>query len=143
MRIWHPHATLESLNREAHGTMIASLGIELTELGDDFLRGRMPVNERTVQPMRILHGGASVAFAETLGSSAAGAVLDPARATCVGQEINANHLRRAEEGSWVEGIARPFHIGARSQVWGIEITDAQQRRVCIARMTVAVIARER
>jgi 1,4-dihydroxy-2-naphthoyl-CoA hydrolase len=141
VRIWHEHATLETLLRTGHGTMSEHLGIVLTELGDDFLSGSMPVNERTVQPMRILHGGASVAFAETLASLAAAAVVDPARCVCVGQEINANHVRRAAEGSIVLGTARAFHIGSRSQVWGVDITDSQRRRVCIARVTMAVVPR--
>jgi 1,4-dihydroxy-2-naphthoyl-CoA hydrolase len=141
VRIWHEHATLESLLRTGDGTLSEYLGIVLTELGDDFLSGSMPVNERTVQPMRILHGGASVAFAETLASMAAMAVVDPARCLCVGQEINANHLRRAAEGSIVLGTARAFHIGSRSQVWGVEITDSQRRRVCVSRVTMAVMPR--
>jgi 1,4-dihydroxy-2-naphthoyl-CoA hydrolase len=140
-RIWHPQATLEALMRTGHGTLLEYLGIVLTELGDDFLSGTMPVNERTVQPMRILHGGASVAFAETLASLAATAVVDAASFACVGQEINANHVRRAAEGTVVSGVARPFHIGARSHVWGVDICDSQQRRVCISRVTMAVIPR--
>src|SRR5579863_2215628 len=127
--------------RTGDGTMAEHLGIVLIELGDDFLSGTMPVNERTVQPMRILHGGASVAFAETLASMAAMAVVDPSRHVCVGQEINANHIRRAVEGTVVMGVARPFHIGARSQVWGVDISDAQRRRVCISRITMSVMPR--
>jgi 1,4-dihydroxy-2-naphthoyl-CoA hydrolase len=127
--------------RTCHGTLAEHLGIVLTELGDDYLSGSMPVSERTVQPMRILHGGASVAFAETLASLAAMAVVDPSRSFCVGQEINANHVRPASEGTVVMGVARPFHVGARSQVWGVDISDLQYRRVCIARVTMAVIPR--
>jgi 1,4-dihydroxy-2-naphthoyl-CoA hydrolase len=123
------------------GTMAEYLGIVLTELGDDFLSGTMPVSERTVQPHRVLHGGASVAFAETLASMAAAAVVDHAQSLCVGQEINANHIRAAKEGTVVMGITRPFHIGARSQVWGVDICDSEQRRVCIARVTMAVLSR--
>lgn len=140
-RIWHEHATLETLLRTGQGTLSEHLGIVLTELGDDFLTGSMPVNERSVQPMRILHGGASVAFAETLASMAAMAVVDPSRCVCVGQEINANHVRPASEGTVVLGTARPFHIGSRSQVWGVDIVDPQRRRVCIARVTMAVMPR--
>jgi 1,4-dihydroxy-2-naphthoyl-CoA hydrolase len=140
-RIWHQHATLETLMRRGRGTLIEHLGILLTEMGDDFLSGTMPVNERTVQPMRILHGGASVAFAETLASFAAAAVVDPSQSTAVGQDINANHIRRALEGTVVRGVVRPFHIGARSQVWGVDISDSQGRRICIARVTMAVMPR--
>jgi 1,4-dihydroxy-2-naphthoyl-CoA hydrolase len=138
-RIWHEHATLEALMRRGRGTLIEHLGILLTDMGDDFLSGTMPVNERTVQPMRILHGGASVAFAETLASFAAAAVVDPSQSTAVGQDINANHVRRALEGTIVTGVVRPFHIGARSQVWGVDISDPQGRRICIARVTMAVM----
>lgn len=140
-RIWHPHATLEAMKRSCDRTLAEHLGIQLIELGDDFVSGTMPVNERTAQPSRILHGGASVALAETLASVAAMAVVDTERFVCVGQEINANHVRRAEEGTVVLGIARPFHIGVRSQVWGVDICDSRQRRVCIARMTIAVMPR--
>jgi 1,4-dihydroxy-2-naphthoyl-CoA hydrolase len=141
VRIWHEHATLEALIETGRDTLSEYLGIVLRELGDDFLAGTMPVNQRTVQPMRILHGGASVAFAETLASLAAMAAVDSSRSLCVGQEINANHIRRASEGDVVLGVARPFHIGTRSQVWGVNITDSQHRRVCIARVTMAVMAR--
>jgi 1,4-dihydroxy-2-naphthoyl-CoA hydrolase len=140
-RIWHQHASLEALMLAGRGTMSEHLGIVLTELGADFLSGTMPVSERSVQPRRVLHGGASVAFAETLASMAAAAVVDPAQSVCVGQEINANHIRAAKEGTVVTGIARPFHIGARSQVWGVDISDSEQRRVCIARVTMAVLSR--
>jgi 1,4-dihydroxy-2-naphthoyl-CoA hydrolase len=140
-RIWHEHATLGALIGADGGTLVENLGIVLSELGDDFLAGTMPVNERTVQPMGILHGGASLAFAETLASWAATAVVDPSRFRCVGQEINANHVRPAPRGIVVMGIARPFHIGARSQVWGVDISDPQGRRICIARVTMAVVAR--
>jgi 1,4-dihydroxy-2-naphthoyl-CoA hydrolase len=140
-RIWHEHATLEALNGAGRGTMAEHLGIVLSELGDDFLSGTMPVGERTVQPMRILHGGASVAFAETLASLAAMAVVNPSHSLCVGQEINANHIRRALEGTIVIGIARPFHIGTRSQVWGVDISDPQGRRICVSRATIAIVPR--
>jgi 1,4-dihydroxy-2-naphthoyl-CoA hydrolase len=104
----------------------------------DFLRGSMPVEPRTHQPMGFLHGGASLVLAETLGSVAANFVIDPAKFRCMGQEINANHLRPVSEGL-VTGTARPFHLGARSQVWSIEIRDARERLVCVSRLTMAVI----
>lgn len=142
-RIWHEHATLAGLIGADRRSLAENLGIVLSEWGDDFLAGTMPVNERTVQPMGILHGGASLAFAETLASWAATAVVDPSRFICVGQEINANHVRPAPQGIVVTGIARPFHIGARSQVWGVDISDPQSRRICIARVTMAVVAKAR
>ena len=114
------------------------LGIEFTEIGADFLRGRMPVDERTKQPYGILHGGASVALAETLGSTAAGLVVDPDKYRVVGQEINANHVRAVSNG-FVIGTARPHHVGKRSHVWEIRIADEQERLVCISRITMFVL----
>jgi 1,4-dihydroxy-2-naphthoyl-CoA hydrolase len=119
-------------------TLASHLGIEFTELGADYLKGRMPVDERTHQPHGILHGGASVALAETLGSVAAGLVVDPDKYRVVGQEINANHVRAVAQG-FVIGTARPIHIGKRSHVWEIRIVDEQDRLVCISRLTIAVI----
>jgi 1,4-dihydroxy-2-naphthoyl-CoA hydrolase len=101
----------------------------------------MPVDERSVQPMRILHGGASVVLAETLASVAANCTIDPARHAVVGQEINANHVRAAREGSVVEGTTRPLHLGARSQVWSIDIVNAAGQLICVSRITLAVIDR--
>ena len=138
MAIWFGNPTIESLTARAPGGLASHLGIEFTALGDDFLRGAMPVLPRLHQPMGVLHGGASVALAETLGSVGAFLTLDPQKQRCVGQEINANHLRRVTEGV-VTGTARPFHIGARSHVWGIEIRDERERLVCVSRLTVAVI----
>ncbi len=140
-RIWRENLTLESMRDRAANTMVANLGIEITELGDDYLTATMPVDSRTCQPMRILHGGASVALAETLGSFAANGVVDNTKYACVGQEINANHLRPVPEGRKVTGTARPFHLGARSHVWGIEIVDERNQRVCVSRITMAVINR--
>src|SRR5437868_514882 len=116
------------------------LGIELIELGPDFLAGRMPVNERTRQPYGILHGGASVTLAETLGSIAANLVVDANKQRCVGQEINANHVRAKADG-YVIGTARALHLGKRSHVWEIRIVDEQDRLICISRLTVAVLDR--
>lgn len=140
MSIWFKPFTPADIRDLERNTLFEHLGIELTEVGDDFLVGRMPVDHRTVQPFGILHGGASVALAETLGSVGATMTVDPARFQVVGQEINANHLRPVREGH-VTGIARPLHRGARSQVWGIEISDDQGRAACISRMTLAVIER--
>lgn len=138
-RIWRDDVTLEGLRARAHDTLVSHLGIEITELGTDFLSGAMPVDARTCQPMRILHGGASLVLAETLASFAANAVVEQ-RFACVGQEINANHLRPMPIGHIVTGTTRPFHIGTRSQVWGIEIFNERQQRVCVSRITMAVIS---
>lgn len=140
-RIWRDGVTLEHFRARAADTLVTHLGIELTEMGDDYLTGTMPVDSRTCQPARILHGGASVALAETLGSFAANGVVDDAKYACVGQEINANHLRPVPEGGKVTATARPFHLGARTHVWGIEIFDERNRRICVSRITMAVINR--
>jgi 1,4-dihydroxy-2-naphthoyl-CoA hydrolase len=140
MSIWQRTPSLEQLNAGAAGTLIRTLGIVFTELGADFLRASMPVDERTRQPYGLLHGGASVALAETLGSMAAYLCVDAGRFLCVGQEINANHLRSAKSGQ-VTGTARPVHIGGRSHVWGIEIANEAGALVCISRLTMAVLER--
>lgn len=119
------------------GTLIGALGIEFLEAGDDWLRGRMPVDARTRQPYGLLHGGASVALAETLASWA-GSCAAPAGKLCVGQEINANHVRPVSEG-WVYGVATPESLGRTAQVWSIRITGEAGKLVCISRMTLAVV----
>ncbi len=135
--IWFkPYQVSEFRDRHAN-TMMAQIGIEITEIGPDFLRGTMPVDRRTHQPYGLLHGGASVALAETLGSIGAVMTLDPAKHFCVGQEINANHVRGVRSGV-VTGTARPFHIGGTSQVWSIEVRDAEEHLVCVSRITMAV-----
>lgn len=140
-RIWRPDVTLEQLREHSRDTLMTYLGIELVDLGDDFLSATMTVDARTCQPMRILHGGASVVLAETLGSLGANSVVDNQRHVCVGQEINANHLRPVPFGKQVTGTARPFHIGARTHVWGIEIVNDRKQMVCVSRITMAVINR--
>ena len=140
-RLWRDDVTLEWFHERSQDTMASHIGIEFTELGDDFLRATMKVDSRTCQPMRILHGGASVALAETLASVAANATVDLTRFACVGQEINANHLRPVAEGKIVTGTTRPIHIGARSQVWSTEITNERGQLICISRMTIATINR--
>ena len=135
--IWFRPYTIEQVG-VYRTNMPLHLGIEFTEIGDDFLRARMPVTDRTRQPFGILHGGASVALAETLGSVAAGLVVDPDKYRVVGQEINANHVRAVSDG-FVIGTARPFHIGRRSHVWEIRIADEQERPVCISRITMFVV----
>jgi 1,4-dihydroxy-2-naphthoyl-CoA hydrolase len=136
MSIWFKPYTLADIS--ANFGMARHLGMEFTEIGPDFLRGRMPVEDRTHQPDGILHGGASVALAETLGSYAAGMVVDRSKYRCVGQEINANHLRGISSG-FVIGTARAVHLGRRSQVWEIRIADEKDRLVCISRLTMAVL----
>ena len=133
---WPEGATLDALNARSAGTLMEALGIEFTELGDGFLRATMPVDARTHQPYGLLHGGASVALAETLGSSA-GALMAGGDAV-VGLEINANHLRAVRSGI-VTGTARPLHVGRSTQVWEIRIEDAAGKPVCISRITLAVL----
>ena len=140
MSIWFTSPTIEDANRHMQPVLGGHLGILFTEFGADYLRGTMPVEPRTHQPMGILHGGASVVLAETLGSVAANYAVDPARFYCVGQEINANHIRPVRSGL-VTGTARAIHLGSRSQVWGIEIRDARDRLTCISRLTIAVVDR--
>ena len=132
-------SSLEQLNASSRNTAMEPLGIVFTEIGPDYLRATMPVDARTHQPYGLLHGGASVLLAETLGSSAGMMAVDEGQGV-VGIEINANHLRGVRTGI-VTGTARPLHIGARTQVWDIRIEDESARLVCISRLTVAVIAR--
>ena len=140
MSIWRSPLPLETLNAGGAGTLMGPLGIEFTEIGEDFIRGTMPVDARTHQPFGLLHGGASVALAETLGSMGANMCVDSSRYLCVGQEINANHLKSVRAGH-VTGTARPLHVGTRSQVWSIEIVNDSGALVCVSRLTVAVIPR--
>ena len=141
MALWKQQATLDLVNGWSPNTMIAHLGIRFIDIGDDYLRGTMPVDARTLQPYGLLHGGASVSLAETLGSAAAMLCVDPDKEVAVGLDINANHLRAAT-GGVVTGTARPIHIGRTTQVWEIRVEDEQQRLVCIARLTVAVVPRQ-
>jgi 1,4-dihydroxy-2-naphthoyl-CoA hydrolase len=139
MSIWHTPVPLEQVNQRGAGCAIGHLGIEITEAGDDFLAGRMPVDARTRQPAGVLHGGVSVVLAETLVSWAASYVVDPAQFHCVGQEINANHVR-AVEGGWVYGVARPLHLGRSTHVWEVRINNEAGKLVCVSRVTMAVLA---
>lgn len=141
-RIWHQPATVASINAQSEDTLSATLGMVVTELGDDFVRGTLPVDTRTLQPFGLLHGGASVALAETLGSIAANLCLDPATHMAVGLEINANHLRAVRSGQ-VTGTARPLHVGRQTQVWEIRIEDESGRQTCVSRLTLAVVERRR
>jgi 1,4-dihydroxy-2-naphthoyl-CoA hydrolase len=140
MSIWRSLQSLEELNGRHRDTLIGNLGIVFTEIGADFVRGTMPVDKRTIQPYALLHGGASVALAETLGSMGAAMCVDSTEFQVVGQEINANHVRAARSGL-VTGTARPVHLGGRTHVWSIDIVNDAQKLVCISRITMAVIKR--
>ena len=130
---------IDALNARARGSMVENLGILVIEAGDDWLRGTMPVDARTKQPYGLLHGGASVALAETLGSMAGGLCVDSATEAVVGLEINANHLRAVREGT-VTGTARALHVGRSTHVWEIRIENDAGKPVCISRITLAVVA---
>ena len=141
MSIWFRKFSVEEVRKFQHDTMGEHLGIEVSDIGEDYLEARMPVDGRTMQPDRILHGGASVALAETLGSVGGSMCVDRERFQIVGVEINANHLRPAT-GGHVTGRAIPIHLGRRTQVWNIEIRDDLERLVCVSRLTIAVIERQ-
>lgn len=138
--IWKHTPTLAQLNAQARDTAIEAMGIEFTALGADWLQARMPVDRRTHQPLGLLHGGASVVLAETLGSTGANLCVDTDAHYCVGLEINANHVRGVTSG-WVTGTATALHLGRTTQVWSIRIENEAGRLVCIARLTMAVTAR--
>lgn len=129
---------LAAINAHSHGTLVEQLGIVITEAGADWLRGTMPVDARTKQPYGLLHGGASVALAETLGSIAGNLCLDGRTQMVVGLEINANHLRAARDGV-VTGTARALHVGRSTQVWEIRIENEAGKPVCVSRLTLAVV----
>ena len=142
MSIWFdPTLTISKMQSFASNTMNEYIGIVLTELGEDFLKGTMPVDHRTKQAYGLLHGGASVTLAETIGSIASAMVIDTEKYFCVGLEINANHIRSATEG-FVTGIARPIHLGNSTHVWDIRINDEAGKLVCISRLTVAILKRK-
>jgi 1,4-dihydroxy-2-naphthoyl-CoA hydrolase len=138
MGIFKSGVTPESLNEFSKGTLGEHLGIRFTVIGEDYLEATMPVESRTHQPMGLLHGGASVALAETLGSVAATLCVDPSRQYCVGLEINANHLKGVRSG-FVKGTTRPIHIGKKTHVWEIRIVNEQNEMVCVSRITMAVL----
>lgn len=140
MAIWKQVADLDQVNALRANTLVGHLDILVTEIGDDYVRGTMPVDARTHQPFGLLHGGASVALAETLGSLAANMTLDNTREMAVGLDINANHIRAVTQGR-VTGTARILHQGRTTQVWEIHIVDEQSRLVCISRLTMAVVPR--
>ena len=139
MSIWfNKSLSLAELIPLGSKTMAAFLGMEWVELGDDYLVMRMPVDERTIQPYGLLHGGASCALAETVGSLASHFVMDADKFICVGLEINANHVRSATKG-FVTATCTPLHIGASTHVWDIKIHDDNKKLVCISRLTVAIL----
>lgn len=129
---------LAVLNDRMKGTMAEHIGIEYIEIHPDYLKARMPVNEKTFQPLKMLNGGASLALAETLGSMAANLVIDRSKFVAFGMEINANHLKPARSG-YVYGTTKPFHVGRNTQVWEIEIRDEEGDITCISRLTMAVV----
>jgi 1,4-dihydroxy-2-naphthoyl-CoA hydrolase len=141
MRIWfNKDLTIEQFGPLSKDTMDKFIGIEWTELGDNFLKARMPVDERTKQPYGLLHGGASCVLAETIGNFASAMVIDHSKFYCVGLEINANHVRSVREG-FVTAIASPLHLGSTTHVWDIKIYDEKEKLVCVSRLTVAIIPR--
>lgn len=140
--LWKHPATIEGINALSANSMATELGIEFTEIGEDFVAATMPVNAKTVQPFRILHGGANVVLAETLGSIASTLCIDdPATQTAVGVEVNANHLKSVREGGIVTGVCRPVRVGRQIHVWQIEIRDEKGEMSCISRLTVAIVNR--
>lgn len=140
-KIWLNAAPkLEVLNRQLENTACSNLGIEITEIGDDSITGTMPADERTFQPFGLIHGGSNVLLAETLGSMAANCIVDLSKQYCVGQEINANHIRGVRSGK-VTGTAKLVHQGRSSQVWEIRIVNEENKLTCISRLTMAVVER--
>ena len=135
---WKNHATLDELNALSKDTMAAILDIEFVEIGIGHLKATMPVNIRTKQPYGLLHGGASAALAETIGSVASWMSIDTEKQICVGIEINCNHLRGKKDGI-VTATAEPLHLGATTHVWDIRIRDEKEKLVCVSRLTIAVL----
>ncbi len=134
--------TLESLRQMSKGSMVEHLGIEFLEIGNDYLTGRMPVNEKTIQPHGMLHGGASVSLAETLASVAATLTIDPDEKICLGLEINSNHIKGVREGH-VIGKATPIHIGKTTQIWEIRITNSDNQLINISKLTLAIFDKKK
>lgn len=138
MPIWKTPFTLESINERGQNTMFSHLGMEIIEIGDDYLKARMPVDHRTKQPIGIMNGGASCALAESVGSAAANYCVDLSKQYCVGLDINTNHLRPATQG-YVIATAKPFHIGSKTQVWSINIENEQGELVSVNRLTMMIL----
>lgn len=142
MSIWfHENMTLDAIQSFGKNTMVEHIGIEFIEIGENYIKAKMPVDHRTVQTYGLLHGGASVALAETIGSIASALIIDREKFYCVGLEINANHIRSATKG-FVFGTALPLHVGNLTHVWEIKIHDDQEKLLCVSRLTVAIIKRD-
>lgn len=141
--IWfNDQLSLEDLSALGKGTMGEYIGIEFTEVGENYIKATMPVDHRTIQPYGLLHGGASCVLAETVGSIASALVIDQAQFICVGLEINANHIRSARKGV-VTARATPIHLGKTTHVWDIRITDQEEQLVCVSRLTVAILEKRK
>lgn len=140
MAIWFREISIGELNHITKNTMLEFLDIRFTEIGDNFLKATMPVNERTKQPLGILHGGANMVLAESIASTAANSVIDLQQFYCVGLEINANHIRSVKEGL-VTAITSPVHLGRSTQIWQVDIFNETGQQTCISRMTASVINR--
>jgi 1,4-dihydroxy-2-naphthoyl-CoA hydrolase len=142
MSIWfHENITLDGIRSFGKETMIEHIGIEFIEIGENYIRAKMPVDHRTIQTYGLLHGGASLTLAETIGSIASALIIDREKFYCVGLEINANHIRSATKG-FVIGTALPLHVGNLTHVWEIKIRDDEEKLLCVSRLTVAIIKRD-
>lgn len=139
--MFSPEIKVEQLNEFSKGCMVEHVGIQFTEVGKDYIIGKIPVDHRTKQPLGLLHGGASVVLAETLGSVAASLLLNPATHYAVGLEINANHIKSAKSG-YVTGTCKAIHVGKGTHVWQIEIKNEDEELVCISRITMAILSRK-
>jgi 1,4-dihydroxy-2-naphthoyl-CoA hydrolase len=139
--IWFSRPAVPEVNERIAGTMVTHLGIRVVEVGADFMKASMPVNDTTRQSYGMLHGGASLALAESIGSIAGAYCVDPDASYCVGLDMNANHIRPVTEGT-VFATARPHHVGRTTQVWEIKILDERDRLVCVGRLTLAVLPRK-
>jgi 1,4-dihydroxy-2-naphthoyl-CoA hydrolase len=140
MSIWRLNPDIEQLNQIRKNSLVETLGIEIIEIGDDYIKGTMPVDKRTLQPEGKLHGGASAALAETLGSIGSTLCIDMQNYYCVGMSINSNHLRPATSG-FVTGIATPLHIGLTTHIWNIDIQGNQKKLISVSRLTTAILKR--
>lgn len=141
MAIWHKSPNLHKINEFNKNTLVEHLEIEITEFGDNYLVGKMPVKSTTHQPFGLLHGGASCVLAESIGSIASNMCVDTSKHYCVGLEINANHIRSITSG-FVFGTATNIHLGRTTHIWDIKITDENQKLICISRLTMAVVERK-
>ena len=139
--IWNEPFTLEEIAQRFGNDLSAHLGIKIVEIGDDYIKAIMPVTPQVMQPMGLVHGGANVSLAETVGSIGANMLVDRSKFSCVGLEINANHLRGVREGT-VTAIAKPDYVGRTTQVWDIRLYDDREKLTCVSRLTMAVISRQ-